>query len=332
VNFHGLLKDFRFRPVLFSDAMTKNLLPILLFALAVAPSLFAQGGPPSPGGGGCTNCPPQTNSYVLPAGRSIVDLVVSNAGTIRLELFDRDKPASVRSFLSYVHSGAYSNSILHRSVTNLIVQGGSLKRIDFGGGSSALAPVEEQAVVANERGVGRFFANERGTLALAHYPGETNNATCHWFINLTNNPAFDAVNTNNAYVVFGRVIGGLDILDRLNPKATNTLVKILNLGGWLEEVPVKPTATVSTVTYADLLTTTWKVVSLDMNGSVTNPSPTVHTVSWESVSNRTHKVEFGLLTSTHWTLLWTTNGNGSRQSFTHTTNAVNGFYRLSYVP
>ena len=128
---------------------------LLVVALAFPRLLHAQGPPRVPGGGGtCTNCPPQTNTYVALVGYTVVDLVVSNAGTLRLELFDRDKPATVRSFLSYIHSGAYSNSILHRSVTNLVVQGGSLKLIDFGGGSKAIAPVEESAAVTNELGGG----------------------------------------------------------------------------------------------------------------------------------------------------------------------------------
>ena len=107
---------------------------------------------------------------------------------------------------------------------------------------------------------------------------------------------------------------------------------MLNLGGWLDEAPVKPTATAATATYADLLTTSWKIVSLDLWPTVQTQANNVRIVSWDSVSNRTHKVEFAPSVATSWTLLWTTNGTGARQTFTHTTNAVNGFYRLSYQP
>lgn len=250
-----------------------------------------------------------------------------------MELFDRDKPKSAQNFLSYVLSGAYSNSILHRASTNFVVQGGSLQIITFTGGNKSVAPVAERTnVVVNERGVGTVFNNAKGTLALAHYPGLTNESSCHWFINLADNAQLDVIDTNNAYTVFGRVIGGLDLLDKLNPSAANTTTKVLNLGGWLDEAPVRSSATLSGITYDDLLTTTWRIVALDMALTVEQLTNDVRKLTWLSVSNKTHRVEFAPTVTNSWTLLWSTNGNGGTQAFLHSSNTVTGFYRVNYQP
>lgn len=309
---------------------TKLLLLMLLLTLRLISTLQAQPSPPS-GGGPCTNCPPTTNILQRQSG-TIVDLEVRYVGTLRLELFDRDKPASVKNFLQYIFSNDYTNNLIHRAATNSVFQGGSLQIIDFGGGSKAVVPVAEKTAVTNELMSGSFFSNVRGTIALAHYPGQTNNATCHWFINLADNAYLDAPNTNNAYVVFGRVISGLENLDKLNPGPTNTTIKILNLGGWLDEAPVRPTATLSTVTYDDLLTVTYRIIALDMNLQLQSLSNNVRSISWQSVSNKQHTLSSTSALGLIWTNLVTTNGNGATQTFRHTNNSSDGFYRVQYQP
>jgi len=301
---------------------------LLLWLLS--PFLLIQAQPVPPGGGPpCTNCPAIAATFS--AGRSVIDLEIRHAGTLRLELYDREKPASVSNFLGYVLSGRYTNNLIHRAATNFVLQGGSLQILDFGGGSKAVVPVEEFAPVTNELGRGQFFSNQKGTIALAHYPHETNNATCHWFINLTNNAHLDAPTTNAAYTVFGRVIGGTNILDRLNPAAANTLVKVLNLTGYLEEAPVRPAATLATATYDDLLLATYRVVKLDMQFTIEKLAGQARKVTWRSLSNQTHKVEFlPTLGGTNWLVLWTTNGNGNLQSYQHTPTNTNGFYRVTF--
>ena len=308
---------------------------LLLLTLTITPVFFPtlQAQPVPPGGGGspCTNCPPSA-IYTNSPGRTIVDLEVRYVGTLRLELFDRDKPASVKNFLQYIFSNDYTNSLIHRAATNSVFQGGSLRIIDFGGGSKAVVPVSEKPSVTNELMTGLFFSNGRGTIALAHYPGQTNNATCHWFINLADNTYLDAPDTNNAYVVFGRVISGLENLDKLNPSATNTTIKILNLGGYLTEAPVRPTATVSTVTYDDLLTVTYRIITLDMNLQLQSLLNNVRSVSWQSVSNKQHTLSYTSQLGSAWTNILTTNGNGATQTFPQTNSSSNGFYRLQYQP
>lgn len=309
---------------------TKLLLLMLLLALSLISTLQAQPSPPG-GGNPCTNCPPSTNILQRPSG-TIVDLEVRYVGTLRLELFDRDKPASVKNFLQYILSNGYTNNLIHRAVTNSIFQGGSLQIIDFGGGSKAVVPVGEKAAVTNELMRGSFFSNVRGTIALAHYPGQTNNATCHWFVNLADNTYLDAPNTNNAYVVFGRVISGLENLDKLNPGPTNTTIKILNLGGYLTDAPVRPTATLATVIYDDLLTVNYRIIALDMNLQLQFLSNNIYSINWQSLSNKPHTLSYTSALGLVWTNLVVTNGSGAVQTLRHTNSSPGGFYRLQYQP
>lgn len=282
-----------------------------------------------------TNCPPYTNSpTTLSPDRSIIDLNIGYVGTLRLALYDRDKPATVSAFLNYVISGAYSNNIIHYDATNFVVQGGSLRIIDFGNGEKAVVPVAENAPVTNELGSGQLFSNVRGTIALVHYPGETNNATCHWFINLADNTSFDSPDTNHSYVVFGHVISGITNLDKLNPSATNTTIKLMNLGGWLNSCPVNYSATPSTVTYSNLLTVTYNLIAMDVGLKAQKLTNNAMLLSWQSVSNKQQTIYFKpeVGGSNTWAAMWSTNGNGAIQSFQHSTNVLNGFYRLSFQP
>lgn len=136
-----------------------KLLPFLVLSamLGIVLPLQAQPSPPG-GGGGCTNCPPPPPNTNAP-GRSIVELEIRYVGTLQVELFDRDKPASAKNFLRYVLDNNYTNSLIHRSITNSIFQGGSLRIIDFGGGNKAVVPVEEKPAVTNELMIGGFFSN-----------------------------------------------------------------------------------------------------------------------------------------------------------------------------
>lgn len=239
----------------------------------------------------------------------------------------------VKNFLNYVLTGAYSNNFIHYDATNFVCQGGSLKVVSFGNGSQAVVPVAENAPITNELGVGTFFSNVRGTIAMVHYPGQPTNTTCDWFINLADNTAFDTSDTNHSYVVFGHVISGLTNLDRLNPTATNTTIKVLNLGGWLNSCPVNYSANPSTVTYSNLLTVTYSLVAMDMGLRTQQVATNAMLLTWQSVSNKPQTVSFTpQLTNSAWTTLWTTNGNGLTQSFRHVTNSATGFYRVSFQP
>lgn len=301
------------------------LLAILLW-LALTGNLIGQVNPPGGGSGGGGAGGPITNTYV----GSKIDLVIQHIGTLRIELFDQDKPVTTRNFINYIFNGGYSNSFIHRSLTNFVVQGGSLQLITFSGGSQAIAPVPEETAVTNELTVGRVLSNLRGTIALAHYDGETNNGTCHWFINLADNAWLDAADTNHAYTVFGRVVSGLELLDKMNPGTNANTVTMLDMGGYLTELPVRQGATAGSVTYNDLLTTTYRIVQLEMGVRISPQPDGSRNLAWQSVSNFVNTVEYATSILGPWQTLHTTNGNGATLTVNDAATGGQRFYRATY--
>jgi peptidyl-prolyl cis-trans isomerase A (cyclophilin A) len=116
-------------------------------------------------------------------------------------------PATVENFLSYVNSGAYNNSIIHRSVPGFVIQGGG-SFYDF----SILDNIETTGTVNNEP----VYANVRGTIAMAKQPGLPNSASSQYFFNLSNNNANLLDGDNGGFTVFGQVIGeGMAVVDAM---------------------------------------------------------------------------------------------------------------------
>jgi uncharacterized protein (TIGR03437 family) len=122
----------------------------------------------------------------------------TNVGNIDVTLTPSVAPATVANFLSYVNSGAYNNTIFHRSVPGFVIQGGGFQ---YQGGS--VITTATTAPVTNEFNV----SNTTGTIAMAKLSGSPNSATSQWFFNLANNGtngnALDS--TNGGYTVFGKV-------------------------------------------------------------------------------------------------------------------------------
>jgi cyclophilin family peptidyl-prolyl cis-trans isomerase len=178
-------------------------------------------------------------------------------GAVDVELFDQDKPATVRNFLLYVRSGAYSNSFLHRCVPGFIVQGGGFSVTNPLGTArfSSFNQVTEYGRVTNEFHVGPQLSNTFGTLAMAKLGNDPNSATSQWFFNLGNNTT-NLDNQNGGFTVFGRVIEstnaneGTNLLQHFNSLSTSA--GIVNLGSILgsafqvfSDLPVAYTNTTS---------------------------------------------------------------------------------------
>jgi len=177
-------------------------------------------------------------------------------GTLDLELFDQEKPETVRNFLRYVYRGGYSNLVLHRLVTNFVLQAGHVIVTNPASPAafSAFAEGPNYGAITNEYGVGPELSNAFGTIAMARQFGVTNSASDNWFFNLTNNSFLDTV--DGGFTVFGRVVNttgpltGTNLLNYFNTARVSSAF-IPNTA--LTNVPVSGTPLAS-ARYADLFT------------------------------------------------------------------------------
>ncbi len=133
--------------------------------------------------------------------------MVTSQGTIKLELFAEQAPVTVSNFLAYVDSGFYDGTIFHRVIRDFMIQGG--------GFDEELNRKPTQAPIENEAANG--IRNTRGTIAMARTQ-IPNSATSQFFINTVDNPALDYRNDTPqgiGYCVFGRVVEGEEVLDKI---------------------------------------------------------------------------------------------------------------------
>jgi len=139
-------------------------------------------------------------------------LVKTNMGDIVLELDKQKAPASVANFLNYVNEGFYNGTVFHRVIDGFMIQGG--------GFSQDLAKKNTHAPIKNEANNG--LKNLKGTIAMAR-TNDPHSATAQFFINVVNNGFLDyksATPRGWGYAVFGKVVQGLDIVDKIRKVPT----------------------------------------------------------------------------------------------------------------
>lgn len=145
----------------------------------------------------------------------------TNQGTITLELFAEEAPITVKNFLSYIDSGFYEGTQFHRVINGFMIQGG--------GFTPDMVQKETQAPIKNESDNG--LSNKRGTISMARTQ-VVDSATSQFFINLVNNVSLD-FRGRPGYAVFGRVIEGMEVVDKI--AKTKTTMKNRH-----RDVPVEP--------------------------------------------------------------------------------------------
>lgn len=153
--------------------------------------------------------------YDDPNLNSTIARFATTEGDINVLFYDsanpgvaRTTPATIANFLSYINAGRYTNTVFHRSVANFVIQAGGFSRPATDGVSPVAIPTF--AAVQNEPG----NSNVRGTIAMAKQGGNPNSATNQWFFNLNDNSA-NLDSQNGGFTAFGRVIKGLDVMDRI---------------------------------------------------------------------------------------------------------------------
>jgi peptidyl-prolyl cis-trans isomerase A (cyclophilin A) len=153
------------------------------------------------------------NSYVV---------MQTNMGPIEIELFNDKAPISAKNFEQYVKSNFYKDTIFHRVIPGFMIQGG--------GFDTQMVEKQNRPTIENESY--NRLSNTRGTLAMAR-TNDPNSAASQFFINLVDNPYLDKNAGNAGYAVFGKVVKGMDVVDKISQVPTANY-------GMHQNVPTKP--------------------------------------------------------------------------------------------
>jgi peptidyl-prolyl cis-trans isomerase A (cyclophilin A) len=132
----------------------------------------------------------------------------TSLGKVKIELFEKEAPISVKNFLDYANSGFYKDTIFHRVIPGFMIQGGGLT-------SKLMPKVGERPPIKNEAANG--LKNTRGTLAMAR-TGEPDSGAAQFFINVNDNTFLnhrDKTIPGYGYAVFGKVTEGMDVVDKI---------------------------------------------------------------------------------------------------------------------
>jgi peptidyl-prolyl cis-trans isomerase B (cyclophilin B) len=136
----------------------------------------------------------------------------TNMGNIEIQLDRQHAPVTVENFVSYVKSGFYDGTIFHRVYSGFVIQGGGFTVA--GDEKTTNAPIKLES--------NNGLKNTAGTIAMAR-TNVADSAMSQFFINLVNNNALDyASSSNPGYAVFGKVVSGMDVVDKIAKVETGT--------------------------------------------------------------------------------------------------------------
>jgi len=149
----------------------------------------------------------------------------TSVGSFVIEIYPDKAPKTAANFLQYAKDGFYNGTVFHRVIDSFMVQGGGFDR-DMRQ-KATRAPIENEAGIAIKGGL----KNDLGTVAMARTP-DPNSATAQFFINLKDN---DFLNYRESsaqgygYAVFGRVVEGMDTVNRIAKSPTTTVGSFQNV-------------------------------------------------------------------------------------------------------
>lgn len=146
---------------------------------------------------------------LVPAGPVVA--MRTSLGDLRIELFPDDAPETAANFLEYVEDGFYDGTIFHRVVRGFVIQGG--------GFTAEMEEKDTRPPIRNEATNG--LRNRRGTLAMAR-TGDPHSASAQFFVNTKDNAMLNHTGQDQrgwGYAVFGRVISGMETVDRIEASA-----------------------------------------------------------------------------------------------------------------
>jgi cyclophilin family peptidyl-prolyl cis-trans isomerase len=186
---------------------------------------LAFGQAPEPQTTAPVQAPPLLAPAPAPAPGNPVAVISTSLGEVTIELFKDRAPVSVENFLQYANERFFDGTIFHRVKPGFMIQGGGL--------TPDLAEKPTRGPIQNEATNG--LRNTRGTLAMARR-AQLRSATSQFYINLAANRVLDHTGFSPdefGYAVFGRVLAGMEVVDRIAAVPTKT-------AGGMEDVPVEP--------------------------------------------------------------------------------------------
>jgi peptidyl-prolyl cis-trans isomerase A (cyclophilin A) len=150
--------------------------------------------------------------------------LATSMGDIVIELDAAKAPKSVDNFLKYVQAGHYNGTVFHRVIPNFMIQGGGMTPDMKEKPTRPPIPLEAR----------NGLVNARGTVAMARTM-DPNSATAQFFINVKDNAFLNAeqARDGNGYAVFGKVVGGMDVVDKIRNVPTGNK-------GMHDDVPTQP--------------------------------------------------------------------------------------------
>jgi len=164
-----------------------------------------------------------TLALSLPAFANPMVEMKTNMGILVIELYPEKAPKSVENFVQYVKDGFYNGVIFHRVIEGFMIQGGGFE--------PGMKEKKTRAPIQNEAKNG--LKNEPGTLAMARTQ-DPHSASAQFFINLVNNTPLDYPSRDGwGYAVFGKVVQGFDVAQKIAKVPTGN-------AGFFQNVPSTP--------------------------------------------------------------------------------------------
>jgi peptidyl-prolyl cis-trans isomerase A (cyclophilin A) len=163
---------------------------------------------------------------VVPTGAGAADPQVemkTSLGSFTIELYPAKAPKSVENFLAYVKAGHYNGTVFHRVIPGFMVQGGGMTA------DMNQKPTRPPVPIESKNGL----KNDKGWVAMAR-TNDPNSATSQFFVNVGNNDFLNYPGQDGyGYTVFGKVVAGMDVIDKIVAVPTGNR-------GMHQNVPSKP--------------------------------------------------------------------------------------------
>ncbi len=142
----------------------------------------------------------------------------TSLGAITLELDAEKAPLTVENFLNYLNDDFYNGLIFHRVIPGFMIQGGGM--------DEEMTPRPNRKPVKNEAMNG--LQNQRGTVAMAR-TRDPDSATAQFFINTVDNAFLNYSPNNPGYTVFGKVVEGMEVVDKIAEVETGNVGPFKNV-------------------------------------------------------------------------------------------------------